>query len=518
VLTAAEQKIATRPRKTRKCFVLLRAQRHAWLDADLQPTRAHSSSPAPGGHAPVEAGLLARATLLQASWHVGGRDAGELPVLDTRWPMGLDGLGAAPPPVSQGPRLHCRRRLITHHWDQPRLARTGAVAEPSGGVGARPRRAVLDSPPLWGAGRVEAPLPLLGHARRQAVGLAAPALGTAAEVVGEAAGLPLVGHRSLKAALALAWGEPRARSRARGVVLEEGPPWPCGLEPQQTLVAQPPPPQEVRETITPRRTPDPAPAPEGGPGGRRLKPHVAPDRRLSLEDRARRHGRTSRATTCNGFNEPGAVEVESPVTREGGGRPAHEPEPAAVARLAEAWEQAPGLRPRAIALGDLARPRMAPGAAQGVSMIARPWPQGGPLGTKHAVTWDFVGREGTGPGGPSLPMVPGKPAQLPATAGDACAWRAQGTKATHGQGTSVSLREDEPGQPKRRAPMKTPRGRASLRQRTAVAHTIAPQWVQQGRRARDKGLRKHQFDGRRHAAVSNLQIAARYEEEHRLAS
>ena len=361
-------------------------------------------------------------------------------------------------------------------------------------------------------------MPLLGHARRQAVGLAAPALGTAAEAVGEAAGLPLVGHRSLKAALALAWGEPRARSRARGVVLEEGPPWPCGLEPQQTLVAQPPPPQEVRETITPRRTPDPAPAPEGGPGGRRLKPHVAPDRRLSLEDRARRHGRTSRATTCNGFNEPGAVEVESPVTREGGGRPAHEPEPAAVARLAEAWEQAPGLRPRAIALGDLARPRMAPGAAQGVSMIARPWPQGGPLGTKHAVTWDFVGREGTGPGGPSLPMVPGKPAQLPATAGDACAWRAQGTKATHGQGTSVSLREDEPGQPKRRAPMKTPRGRASLRQRTAVAHTIAPQWVQQGRRARDKGLRKHQFDGRRHAAVSNLQIAARYEEEHRLAS
>jgi hypothetical protein len=31
-------------------------------------------------------------------------------------------------------------------------------------------------------------------------------------------------------------------------------------------------------------------------------------------------------------------------------------------------------------------------------------------------------------------------------------------------------------------------------------------------------LRKNQFDGRRHAAVSNLQVAAHYEEEHRLAS
>jgi len=82
----------------------------------------------------------------------------------------------------------------------------------------------------------------------------------------------------------------------------------------------------------------------------------------------------------------------------------------------------------------------------------------------------------------------------------------------------VSIREDEPFQQKLRAKMKTQRGRASLRKRTAVEHTIAHQLVHQGRRARYKGLRKNQFDGRRHAAVSNLQVAARYEEEHRLAS
>jgi hypothetical protein len=66
--------------------------------------------------------------------------------------------------------------------------------------------------------------------------------------------------------------------------------------------------------------------------------------------------------------------------------------------------------------------------------------------------------------------------------------------------------------------MQTQRGRASLRKRTAVEHTIAPQLAHQGRRARSKGLRQNQFDGRRHAAVSNLQGAAHYEEEPRLAS
>src|SRR5262245_58874378 len=115
-------------------------------------------------------------------------------------------------------------------------------------------------------------------------------------------------------------------------------------------------------------------------------------------------------------------------------------------------------------------------------------------------------------------MILGKPAQFPAAACDGCALRTQCTKATHGQGRSLGIREDEPFQQKLRAKMKTRRSRASLRKRTAVEHTIAHPLVHQGRRARYKGVRTNQFDGRRHAAVSNLQVAAHYEEEHRLAS
>ena len=77
VLTSEEQKRAARTRKTRKFFVFLREHRHELLDADFQPTLAHSYSPAPGGPEPVEAGVLALATLLQAYCHVGDRDAVE---------------------------------------------------------------------------------------------------------------------------------------------------------------------------------------------------------------------------------------------------------------------------------------------------------------------------------------------------------------------------------------------------------------------------------------------------------
>jgi hypothetical protein len=80
------------------------------------------------------------------------------------------------------------------------------------------------------------------------------------------------------------------------------------------------------------------------------------------------------------------------------------------------------------------------------------------------------------------------------------------------------MREDEQFQQKLRATLRTKRGRAARRKRTAVEHAISPQLAPQGRRARDKGRRKNQFDGRRQAAVSNLQVAAHYEEEQCLAS
>ncbi len=151
-------------------------------------------------------------------------------------------------------------------------------------------------------------------------------------------------------------------------------------------------------------------------------------------------------------------------------------------------------------------------------IIARPWPCGGALFTKHDFTFDFVRGTVTCPGGQGMPMSPGRTVQFPACACDACPQRAQCTTAKPGHGRTLTIRADEPFQHKLRAKLRTKRGRAALRKRTAVEHAIAHQLAHQGRRARYKGLRKNQFDGRRHAAVSNLQVAAHYEEQHRLAS
>src|SRR5262245_20723635 len=517
-LTSEAQKIAARTRKTRKFFVFLREHRHAILDADFQRLLAQSYRQEPGGQEPGDAGLLALATLLQAYCHVGDRDAVELSVMDKRWQLVLDCLGAEQPPFSQGTLFNFRRRLIAHDLDKTLLERTVALAEQTGGFGARQLRAVLDSTPLFGAGRVEDTLHLLGHALRKAVGLAAQALGTSAEAVVEDAGLTLGGHISLKAALDLDWGEPRARSRPLGLVLDEVARWQRWLEQQQTLAAEQPPLQEVMETITHILTQDTEPDPGGGPGGRRLKQHVAPDRRISIEDKDIRHGRKSSAKTFNGFKEHFAVDLDSKVIREVLVRPANEPEHEVVELLADTLAQAPGLVQLDIDLAYMASPRIAQWAEQGVDIIARPWPQVGPLFTKQEFPLDFAAMQVTCPGGQTLPLVPGQDAQFPAAACDVCTLRAQCTQATFGQGRSLHIREDAQFQQKLRTKMKTQRGRASLRKRTAVEHTIAHQLAHQGRRARYKGLRKNQFDGRRHAAVSNLQIAAHYEEEHRLAS
>jgi hypothetical protein len=428
--------------------------------------------------------------------------------MDKRWQMVRDCLGAEQPPFSQGPLFNFRLRLIAHNLDKTLLERTVALAERTGGFGARQLRAALDSTPLFGAGRVEDTLNLRGHALRQAVGLAAQELDTSPAAVIEAAGLTLVGQSSLKAALDLDWGEPRARARALGLVLDEGVRWHQWLEQQHTLATQAPPLQEVMDPITQIITQDTEPDPDGGPGSRRITPHVAPDRRISIEDPAMRHGRQSSAKTFHGFKEHVGVDLDSHVIREVVVRPANEPEYAAVDLLAETLEQAPGLRQLDIDLGYMASPRIGQWAAPGVYMMARPWPWGGSLCTKQDFTFDFAHGTVTCPGGQRVAMPPGSTVTCPARACDTCPQRAPCTTAKRGHGRTLTIREDEPFQQTRRAKLRTTRGRAALRKRTAVEHAIAHQLAHQGRRARYKGLRKHQFDGRRHAAVSNLPVAA----------
>jgi len=362
------------------------------------------------------------------------------------------------------------------------------------------------------------PFHLLGQARRKAVGRAATALGTSAAGLRADAGLALVGPSRLTAALALEWGAPTARASALRLGLEAVARWKRWLEQPPRLSAPASPRPEVLETIGQIGAQATEPAPEGGPGARRLKKPVAPDRRRSMEDADMRHGRQRSAQTGTGCQEPWALALASKGPREGVGCPAHPPAHAAIERLAEALAPGAGLVQLDIALGARASPRMAPGGAPGGPSLARPWPPGGPLVPKDACPLACQHGPVTGPNAQPGPLSPGQDAQLPARACEACPGRAQWTKARRGQGRRLTLRADAQGQQKLRAQLQTTRGRASWRQRTAGEHALAPHVAHQGRRARSKGRRTQQLDGRGHAAGSDLQVAARYEEERQLAS
>src|SRR5207248_4532649 len=126
------------------------------------------------------------------------------------------------------------------------------------------------------------------------------------------AGLVLEGHRSLKAALDLiVVSLPRAR--ALRLVLEEVERWKSWLEQQQRLSAQESLLQEIMETIAQIVEQDIEPDLVGGLGGRRIKRHVARDRRISIEDQAMRHVRKSSSKTFNRFKEHFVVDRSGKV-------------------------------------------------------------------------------------------------------------------------------------------------------------------------------------------------------------
>src|SRR5262245_61521508 len=142
-------------------------------------------------------------TLLQAYLGVSDAEAVELSVVDLRWQLGLDCLGAAEAAFSQGAMAVVRARSIETEMDRQLLEQTVAVARRSKAFDARklPKtlRVAFDARALEGAGRVEDTINLLGHAARKVVLCVAMLLGCTAEAVARQAGIPVLLAPSVKA-------------------------------------------------------------------------------------------------------------------------------------------------------------------------------------------------------------------------------------------------------------------------------------------------------------------------------
>ncbi len=197
--SAAEQMVIKAVRRA-KLFVFLRLHRHELFDEEFQAELAQAYVASPKGQPPVPPARLALATILQAYTGVSDDEVIEATIMDRRWQLVLDCMDAEHAPFSKGTLVGFRSRLIRKDLDRRLIERTVELAARTGGFGARALRAALDSSPLWGAGRVEDTINLMGHALRKALGVIAAvqgrgqAAGTA--IVAAQAGVPQLGASS----------------------------------------------------------------------------------------------------------------------------------------------------------------------------------------------------------------------------------------------------------------------------------------------------------------------------------
>jgi hypothetical protein len=115
----------------------------------------------------------------------------------------------------------------------------------------------------------------------------------------------------------------------------------------------------------------------------------------------------------------------------------------------------------------------------------------------------------TCPAGQSQPIQLGKIVQMEPQVCGPCPLRAQCTDAAPSRGRSVFIARDERRQQQLRGKVKTPQGRAELRQRVSVEHRLAHIVYRQGDRARYLGVRKNLFDLRRASIIQNLETIHR---------
>jgi hypothetical protein len=502
-LSSAEETIVRRIRRA-KLFIFLRRQRHLIFDAAFQEELATLFAASAQGQPPVSPALLALVTLLQAYTRASDAEAVEAAVMDRRWQLVLDCVDCADAPFSQGTLVAFRERLIAADMDRRLIERTVEIAAKTKGFGHRNLRAALDSSPLWGAGRVEDTYNLLGHALRKAVDVLARQHGRerAAEV--EAAGVPLLGAPSLKAALDCDWDDPAARAGALAEVL-------AALEAVEAHVAaQPESPARsaAQESVGVAQQVVAQDVEERPDGTVALRRGVAKDRRISVEDPDMRHGRKSRSQLVDGYKRHVLRDLDSGLGRAAGLTGANAPEASVTPDIqADLARQHVTLTEchidRAYLSSSLVQQR-----GPELTIYCKAWPvRSGPYFAKTAFHLDWDREVLRCPQQVEMPFTPGAVVHFPAQTCAVCPLRAQCTSSPHGR--SVTIHRDEQLLQELRTRQLTPAGRAALRERVHVEHSLAHIGAWQGDRARYRGQRKNLFDLRRTVVVDNLHVLQR---------
>lgn len=502
VLSARENSLVRLLKRTGKFFAFLREVRHRLFDNETQHLLgALYDTETDEGRPPLPAALLATVTLLQAYDQASDAVAVQNAVLDLRWQLVLDCLGAEEAPFSQGALVDFRRRLIEADLDRLLIERTLALAKETKLFGERQLRVALDSAPLWGAGRVEDTFNLIGHAMLIVARCAAAVAEREVPEVLAEAGVTVVGKRSVKASLDIDWTDDDEKAAAFRRLLEDAERLEKWVATNVSDAAGQPPLKEALATLRQVIEQDTEPDPSGG--GRRIRRGVASDRRISITDPDMRHGRKSASKVINGYKRHLLTDIDTGLIVELDVRPANEPEHKVLDELA-----LPDTAEMHIDRGFLGSNKVIELQRTGTRIVAKAWnPHRTGLYSKRAFSFDLENRTVTCPNGVSRPMRVGA-VTFPKAACAACPLRARCVVPTRKAGRQLCLSADEDFHEGLRALTRTPDGRKRLRERVVVEHRLAHVCYRQGPRARYRGTRKNLFDLRRASAVENLHVVA----------
>ncbi len=501
-LSMQEEHMVKRIRKA-KLFVFLRQHRHELFDEAFQQELAGLYRNAKRGQPPAAPAMLALALILEAYTGVSDDEVIEATVMDRRWQLVLDCVDTEEAPFSKGTLVAFRQRLIKGQMDRRLIERTIEIASQSQAFGSRSLRGALDSSPLWGAGRVEDTYNLLGHALKKVMQVVADQQGRELMEVASEAGAALVCGSSLKMALDRDWDQQQEKEEALALVLHmlrtvEA--WVQTLQQEEAELAQP--------SLSIAKVVEEQDVQVDEKGKASLIQGVAKDRRISIEDGQMRHGRKSRSVRVDGYKRHVLHDLDTGLIRAVGITPANVPEASVTESINEDLDQQQIVLEelhidRAYLSSHLVRER-----SDELVVYCKAWPV---RISKHfqnqefALDWDRQVIQC--PAGEQMPFVPGGIVHFPKDTCAQCPLKVQCT--TSAKGRSVSIHPDEALLNELRQRQDTPQGRAKLRERVAVEHTLAHVGRWQGRRARYRGTRKNLFDVRRCAVVYNLHVLAR---------
>lgn len=506
--------------KKQKLWAFLRKHRHVLLDEEIRNELATLYDDSPGGRPPEPPERLALAMLLQAAFDVADHEVPTLTAVDRRWQMVLDCLGADSPAFSQGTVFNFRERArnsgFMRHW----LDKTITIARETKGFSHKRLRALFDSSPLTGAGRVEDTFNLLGRAIVQVVQVAAVVRGRSPDEVAQELDLPIVTSSSIKAALDVDWRQPEARSEALNDLIaqfrrvEE---WLSSVFDEGALASPPlsEPIDTVRRIVEQDTEPEPDPQPPGPPSPhskRRIRQTDTQrggrqDRLISVTDRDMRHGRKSKSKGFSGYKRHVAIDGDVP-----GLICAVEVQPANCREYAAAGPLLEQLAERQLEVvelhidrGYLPAPEIVRLHEIGLKIVTKPpTPRSSERFGKNDFNLDFEARTATCPAEVTVPIKPDRTTIcFPAAKCRNCHLRDDCVAPKQKGGRDLRLHSHEQWYREMAADLATPEGRAARRERVQVEHALARVGMIQGTRARYRGLQKNQFDLERTAVVAN---------------